>query len=210
MSSIMTCRQAAEFDHSLERNGWTAGDVKTLSSGDNLAKVLRYMKSLTEIAVEVVKHTVDLAKSPRFPSSDNAEVVKHDGKGFVKIELLDDSLYVDGKLVTLFLSEKQKGNSSVVGNKLRQELEDGDQILLNSNVLDYLIDHPELFPEHWKKDENGDTRYIFFWGSIFRDPSHGYLYVRALYWDDGGLYRFYSWLGNDWCRRRPSASVAST
>jgi len=161
------------------------------------------------VEITVVKHTVDLGKSPQLPF-DGAEVVKHDGSGVVEIELRsDDNLYVGGKKVKLFLSEMQKGDKQIVGHELRQELEGGKQVLLNSNVLDYLYDHPELFPEHWKKDENGDTRYIFFWGSIFRGPARGYLFVRYLSWDDGVLVRYYFCLDNDWDRQAPSASVAS-
>ena len=140
---------------------------------------------------------------------DGAEVVKHEGRGRVSLELRDDNLYLDGKKVELFLSERQKGENRVVGHELRVELEGGERILLNSNVLDYIFDHPELFPEHWKKDENGDTRYIFFWGSIFRGPSDGRLFVRCLCWVDDGLSRHYGWLAFDWCRRYASASVAS-
>lgn len=36
MGFVMTSRQAAELDHALERNGWTAEEVKQLSSGDTL------------------------------------------------------------------------------------------------------------------------------------------------------------------------------
>ena len=161
------------------------------------------------VTIAVVKHTVDLGKSPRLPFN-GAEVEKHDGEGVVEIELRsDDNLYVDGKLVSLFLSEKQKGKSTIVGNELRQELENGRQALLNSNVLDYIFDHPELFPEHWKKDENGDIRYIYFWGSVFRDPSDGRLCVCCLCWLVGELRRYCNWLDDVWLRQFPSASVAS-
>ena len=161
------------------------------------------------VTITVIKHTIDLAKSPQLPF-DRAEVVKHEGKGIVEIELRsDDNLYIDGKKVVLHLSERQMGDKRIVGHELRKELENGNQVLLNSNVLDYLFDHPELFPEHWKKNENGETRYIFFWGSIFRSPSDGDLYVRCLYWDVGELSRDYNWLDSDWARRDPSASLAS-
>lgn len=163
-----------------------------------------------DVTLTVVKHTVDLGKSPRLPF-DTAEVVKHEGEGIVEIELRsDDNLYVDDKLVSLFLSEKQKGDGRIVGTELRVELEDGDQVLLNSNVLGYLCDHPKLFPEHWKKDENGDIRYIYFWGSIFRDPSNGLFYVRYLFWYGGEPALDYGWLDDGWHRQNPSASVASS
>ena len=161
------------------------------------------------VEITVVKHTVDLGAAPRLPF-DTAEVVKHEGEGVLELELRsDDNLYIDGKKVVLYLSEGQKGDKRIVGHELRQELESGEQVLLNSNVLDYLYDHPELFPEHWKKDENGVTRYLFFWGSIFRDPAFGYLYARYLSWDVGGLYRNYDWLDGGWLRQDPSASLAS-
>lgn len=161
------------------------------------------------VEITVVKHTIDLAKSPQLPF-DVAEVVKHEGTGVVEIELRsDDNLYIDGKKVILHLSERQTSDKVVKGHELRKELEDGELVLLNSNVLDYLYDHPELFPEHWKKDENGETRYVFFWGSIFRYPSGGHLFVRCLSWRDGGLSRACRWLGSGWDRQEPSASVAS-
>ncbi len=161
------------------------------------------------VKMNVVRHTIDLAKTPRLPF-DNAEVVKHEGKGIVEIELRsDDNLYIDGKKVVLHLSKRQMGDKRVQGHELRKELEDGTQVLLNSNVLDYLFDHPELFPEHWKKNEQGETLYIFFWGNIFRSPSHGNLYVRCLCWRGGGLRRGCGWLDGGWCRQGPSASVAS-
>jgi len=171
---------------------------------ENLKKFLR-----GNVEITVVKHTVDLGASPSLPFN-GAEVVKHEGEGVVDIELRsDDNLYIDGKKVDLFLSERQKGNNRIVGNELRQELESGEQVLLNGNVLDYIYDNPELFPEHWKKDENGEIRYIFFWGSIFRNPPSGRLYVQYLSWGDGGLSQFYHWLGIGRSRQDPSASVAS-
>jgi hypothetical protein len=161
------------------------------------------------VEITIVKHTVDLGVPPRLPFN-GAEVVKHEGTGVVEIELRsDDNLYVDGKKVELFLSERQKGNKRIVGHELRQELESGEKVLLNSNVLDYLYDHPELYPEHWKQDEKGDTRYIFFWGSSFRHSALGNLCTRSLFWVSGGLHRYYHWLGYDWDRQYPSASVAS-
>lgn len=159
--------------------------------------------------VTVTVINIDLAKTPQLPF-DGAEVVKHEGKGTVEIELRsDDNLYIDGKKVVLHLSERQMDDKRIVGHELRKELENGKQVLLNSNVLDYLYDHPELFPEHWKQNEKGETLYIFFWGSIFRRPSDGGLYVRYLSWRGGGLDRRYDWLGYAWRRQDPSASVAS-
>lgn len=162
--------------------------------------------------IELKKRTIDLSKPPRTPS-EGFEVVKHEstinGKSVVEIELRDDNLYIDGCKVDLFLSNKQEGDGRVRGYGLRKELENGKWVLLNSNVLDYLLDHPKLYPEHFKKDENGETRYIFFWGSISRDPLHDYLYVRYMYWNAGELHKRSYWLDGVWDRQNPSAILAS-
>ena len=161
-----------------------------------------------KIQVTLLKHTVDLDKPPNVPFL-NAKAVKHNGGGVVEIELRsDDNLYVDGKKVILYLSESQQDNKEVIGYELLMKLESGELVLLNSNVLDYIYCHAELFPEHWKKDEYGETRQIFFWGSIFQNPLLGYLYVRYLYWGDNNKpYPFYSWLDVEWFRRFPAASI---
>lgn len=191
--------------------------LESISNGD-LVGMSNYLNkiitqndnfSVDSVLITDVKHTVNLGATPRLPFN-TAEVVKHEGDGVVEIEFRQDgNLYIDGKKIVLHLSERQKGNKRTVGHELRQELESGEQVLLNSNVLDYLYDHPELFPEHWKKDENGDTHYIFFWGSIFRDPANGSLFARCLSWSGGGLDRDYSWLDSVWRRQFPSASLAS-
>lgn len=200
--------QVHQLMNAFEGAGATSQDLTKLGQSPSLIRdTIQLIRE--NVKITIVKHTVDLGAQPRLPF-DTAEVVKHEGKGIVEIELRsDDNLYVDGKKVELFLSERQKGDKRIVGHELRQELEDGDQVLLNSNVLDHLYDHPELFPEHWKKDKNGDTRYIFFWGSVFRRPADGSLYTRYLYWSGGELYRRYGLLVRYWDRQNPSASVAS-
>ena len=206
--------QVAQLVKKLSESGWSKADLTLLgqASAEKLNNVLLYLHG--QIDIVRIKHTIDLAKSPRLPFDGADEVVKHDstinGKNVVEIELRsDDNLYIDGKKVVLHLSERQIGNKTVVGHELRKELESGERVLLNSNVLDYLYDHPELFPEHWKKDGSRETRYIHFWGSVFRDPSGVSLCVRYLYWGVGGLYRYYGWLDRGWGRLGPSASLAS-
>jgi hypothetical protein len=158
------------------------------------------------------RHFVNLAENPR-PPFEGAEVVKHDitinGKSQVELKPVGDELFVDGIKIILHLSERQIGDRCVAGHELRKELEDGEQLLLNSNVLDYLYDHPELFPKHWKKDENGETRYIYFWGTIFRDTSDDCRCIRCLYRDDGCLKQSFYWLDPGWYRQNLSAVLAS-
>ena len=75
------------------------------------------------------------------------------------------------------------------GTELREELK--GKPVLNANVLDYLLKHPELIPEEWK------GKAVFFWGTIYRD-SRGNLCVRCLYWDGSRWYWSHNWLDDFW------------
>lgn len=58
---------------------------------------------------------------------------------------------------------------------------------LNANVLDFLLEHPHLIPNGWKKKN------VCFWGTIYKDinplPS-----VRYLYWKCEQWHWTHSWL----------------
>ena len=177
---------------------------------DGKAKFVEALKSLgveyqkTE-RVRVINPTtieVNLEAKPKLPF-DGAEVVDHKGEGWVRVEKRKDGLYVDGKKVVLHLSERQQAGSVIKGHDLREEL--SGKPVLNSNILDALFDHPHLIPEEWKADGEGRTRYIYFWGSVFRIPDSQDLYVRCLYWNDGAWHRHFNWLGDDWDDQRPAA-----
>ena len=108
--------------------------------------------------------------------------------------------------VEFYLSLEQNKGKVITGNKLRQEL--AGKPVLNANVLDYLLKNPQLIPEEWKKDSNGNTRYIFFWGTIYR-YAVGILCVRYLCFYDGRWHWSYRWLDNVWDSRSPAALLAS-
>ena len=91
----------------------------------------------------------------------------------------------DPSAVTLYLNEAQKNGGYVSGKELREELK--DKPVMNANVLDWLLAHPEHIPEEWK------DKYTFFWGTIYRDSS-GSLCVRCLCWGGGRWCWFGLWL----------------
>ena len=100
----------------LEEAGWTPDDLTLLGQ---FQKKKLLLDVLHDRVVIEQKHTIDLAKPPQLPFK-GAEVVKHEGKGVVKLELRsDDNLYIDGKKVVLHLSERQMGDKAVVGHELR-------------------------------------------------------------------------------------------
>lgn len=52
--AIMTSRQAAELDFAFERNGWTADDVKRMSGGDLLTKLLPAVRERAEVVIKLI------------------------------------------------------------------------------------------------------------------------------------------------------------
>lgn len=186
--------QAHELYLAFLRNGYTAADVKWLTKGDRLGQVHPFVRGRAEISV--VRHVVDLSADPYSP---NGWAIEEHRKGDTSFEWNPD-------LITFHLSEKQKGGKTIEGNKLRKELK--DLPVFNANLLDYLLKNPNLIPEEWKKYGEGNTRYIFFWGTIYR-RSDGILCVRCLYWRGGQWGWDYYWLGNDWLGDNPAACLAS-
>jgi len=155
--------------------------------------VARFLAGNAEVVVK--NHVIDCDKQPYLP--DGWEVAGHTRGG---------QLVWDASKVQLYLSDNQQNGKSIEGNKLRKEL--ANKPVLNANVLDYLLANPHLIPEEWKADGNGNTRYIFFWGSIYR-RSNGDLCVRCLYWGGDGWRWSRYWLGRGWRGRDPAALVAS-
>ncbi len=141
------------------------------------------------------KDCIDLDSDPFIPNSWKVE--SHQKQGQLKW---------DSKKIKLYLSDSQKNGKTIQGHKLRKELE--KQKVLNANLLDFLLKNPEFIPEDWKVDENGKTRYIFFWGTVYRDSSDN-LCVRDLYWDDGKWRWSCNWLVYDWDVLYPSVALAS-
>ena len=172
-------RQAAELTHAFERTGWTNADIKKLSSGDTLAQLLPVVRGHAEVTQ--VAHIIDCDADPMRPYEEWR--VKEHRKG--------GQLTWNPEAVKLHLSPNQMGEKCIEGNKLRQEL--AKKLVLNANVFDYLIHHPHLIPEDWKKDENGNTLLIFFWGTIYRDAGDR-LYVCSLYFFEGRWRAGYRWL----------------
>ena len=151
----------------------------------------------TEAINEPIEHLIDLDTDPFIP--DGWKVEEHQKGAQFKW---------DASRVALYLSEQQKNGKWIGGNKLREEL--AGKPVYNANLLDYLLANPHLTPEDWKKDEKGITRFIFFWGTIYRD-SNGVLCVRYLYWDDddGRWDWSIDWLGDAWRDYDPAAVPAS-
>lgn len=197
----MTTGQAHEVAQAFGRNGWNNEQVKKLSEGDFLKQVLDALLGRAEI--KAIEYAVDFSADPFMP--DGWSVEEHQKGKVAKLERKGDDLYLDGKKIEFWLSSEQK-RGVITGNILRAKLK--GKPVLNANLLDHLLKNPHLIPEAWKKDENGNTRYIFFWGTIYRGAD-GNLCVRFLDWFGDGWDWVYLWLAYDFNDRLPAAVSAS-
>ncbi|HQB76530.1 MAG TPA: hypothetical protein PLI25_03055 [bacterium] len=132
---------------------------------DELKLVFRHNgwnKVLKEQAeIKTIEHLIDCDSAPFIPKGWSLE--EHRRNGFLKF---------DPAKISLYLPRKQK--KGIEGEELRKIL--ANKPVMNANILDYLLDHPELIPEDWK------DKYVFFWGTIYRLPN-GVPAVRCLEWD---------------------------
>ena len=149
---------------------------------------------------------VNLSAQPKLPFS-GATVESNTGGGTdVLVELKSDGhLYMNGKKIVLHLELGQQ-TGSMQGHKLREALT--GKSVTNAALLDFLKENPQFIPNYWKVDEKGNTRYIYFWGTVYRS-SGGNLYVRYLYWLGGEWVTHYSWLAYGWGSHNPAAVSAS-
>ncbi len=118
--------------------------------------------------------------------------------------LVKGEVNFDPAKIQFYLDEDQK-TGSVVGTELAKRL--SEKSLLPANVLDYLLANPELVPEEWKVDEQGNARYINFW-TVYR-LSDGRLCVRYLYWRDGQWRWLYFALAFEFNDQDPAVLFAS-
>ncbi|MBI2475565.1 hypothetical protein HYV69_04055 [Candidatus Uhrbacteria bacterium] len=200
MSELMLdVGSANELKMAFRRAGFTPEDVKKLGEGDFAATILPVLRGTA--VVQIVKHIVNLSGNcmPEVWKKDKWKIEKHVGSGMLEL---------DPSNLRLYFSPNQLDGNAVVGNNLRADLEDSKVPVLNACVLDHLLAHPELIPKDWKVDENGNTRQIYFWGTIYRRLD-GSLFVRCLYWHDGAWRWRCSWLGHERDDQDPAAVLAS-
>ena len=188
--------QANELKLAFRRSGWTNAEIKKLCEGNLLARLLPLVQDDGKNAIiQAEQHLIDCDADPFTPSVCTVESHKKGGQ-----------FAFDPAKIKLYFSPTQQGGKRIKGNKLRKDL--ANQPPLNANVLDFLIKNPHLIPEEWKRDASGNTRYIFFWGTIYRH-SDGILCVRCLYWDGRSWHWSNGWLHGYWGGDFPAALLAS-
>lgn len=169
---MLDVSQAHELKLAFRRNGWKNSDIKALCEGDVLADVLKVIKG--QVKNKIIERLIDCDVNPFIPYGWSVE--EHKKGGMFKF---------NPKKFSLYLSKKQK-KGTYIGSELRKELH--SKSVMNANVLDYLLAHPELIPEEWKGKK------VIFWGTIYRD-STDLPCVRCLFWNGSGWDWDTRWLG---------------
>lgn len=178
-----------------ENGEWNSELVHEMTQGNILGQIRQVLLGHAEIRQR--EYIVDLDVAPYTPLGWSVE--EHHKGGQMKW---------DPTQIRLHLSDNQKNGKVIEGNKLRVEIVKLSGY--NANLLDFLYkkENQHLIPESWKQDEKGNTRYIYFWGTIYRDAG-GYLFVRFLSWVGAGWDWGYYWLDSDWYDFHPAAVPAS-
>lgn len=182
MSTMYSIGAVNQLADALEKAGFSPEDVTKLKQFKDLNKIKDVVSGIASIAYP--EHLINCDTNPFIP--DGWSLEEHQKGGLIKF---------DPKNISLYLSKRQK-KGRINGHDLRQELM--DQPVMNANVLDYLLAHPELIPTTWK------DKYIFFWGTIYRN-SDGDLCVRCLVWYGSGWGWDYGWLVSDFDSDYPAA-----
>jgi len=182
MSALYSIGAMNQLADTFENSGWTADDITKLKQFGNLKGIKDILYGKAEI--KYPEHLIDCDAEPFVPPGWSVE--KHTKGGSWKWN----------PKITLYLSKKQKKGGLILGNDLRKELE--GKSVLNANVLDWLLAHPELIPEEWK------GKAVFFWGTIYRH-ARGPLCVRYLHWNGTGWGWSCDYLGRDFHSLYPAA-----
>lgn len=128
-----------------------------------------------------------------------------------KIETQDDRALTLKELdlsKVQFVDMLQSGESAISGEEKQKRLAKAGYVRLDAKIFLTLWENQALIPSSWKEPIGGNTRYIYFDGTILHRPS-GYRYVLYLYWRDGQWYWRSRWLGHDWDAGDPSVVLAS-
>lgn len=193
--------QTAEFGAAVLRGipALTAAEMQRwIEKPADLADFLRGLNGGTKS----MAHLIDLDADPK---PYNGWKIDSHTKG---------GLLTDLSQIRLYLDPEQEGKGCIEGNKLLTKLVSKSPF--NANLLDWIMEDAATRVAlieaatgvNWKQDNAGNTRYIFFHGTVYRD-SNGYRCVRYLCWYDGRWQASYHWLDRGWGSQCPAAVPAS-
>ena len=144
---------------------------------------------------------IDLQAEPYLPKSEEWIIEEH--LGYWSLDLFK----FKASEIILYPGPNDR---FAAGDDLRRELSRSNKLILNGNVLDWLLANQDYIPEDWK------GKYVHFLGTIYcrlgyrfseAYQSEDALYVRSLYWGGSKFCDGDSWLGRKFNTSNPIALV---
>ncbi len=171
---VLTATQFLALQDAFARNGWSSTHVDQMCVGSTLGEFLQVLCGQAEIRANA--HIIDCdARPAKVPV--HSDICLHKPGG----QMLWDSSNVE---ITRISTARYQDLS----------VEDmaAAEPFLNARVLEYLLQHPHLIPESWKKKENGK---ILFLGTLYKATrytrhSRGQTTIISA--------RYLTWHGNVW------------
>ncbi|MEK9134774.1 MAG: hypothetical protein AAB451_00485 [Patescibacteria group bacterium] len=211
MSKPITIGQSHNVISILANNAdWNA----LANSGDALQAIIDHPQESGEQFTLFLKNSGKMiVGEPRIIPIDRTapfDPVKLLGQGWTIEEQDERSLALTQvNLANVWLEHMlNKGEDWITGEEKLRRLKKANSIRLDAKVFQTLWEDKSLIPEAWKKKTKGNAAYIFFDGTVLRDPD-GSRCVLYLCWRDGQWRWNYYWLDSDWSASDPSAVLAS-
>ncbi len=133
---------------------------------------------------EEKRRIVDCTRAPAAPGK--LAVVKHEPGG----------MFHWGKdAIAPLLTEGQERGVTVTGREVFAELR--THVLLNANVLDFLLGNQRFIPESLKAGPRGAMLGLCFWGTLYKTASNR-IVVRYLFWSGNRWDSFYRCIDEVW------------
>ncbi|MFH0928616.1 MAG: hypothetical protein V1821_04050 [bacterium] len=101
----------------------------------------------------------------------------------------------------------KEGEEYVGGEEFLKRLTESGEVRLDAGVFLTFWENKHLYPAAWKELTNGNTTFVYFFGSPLRDPS-GRRCVLYLYFEDGRLDWRCRYLEDGWLARRLAGVLA--
>jgi hypothetical protein len=173
---VMTVEQAHDFHLAAQRAGLRGGDVESFVDVHNLRKLLPFFRGHSE--VRPIDFVIDFDAPPVVPKGYvlRSHHKTFSGKGIFN-RIGDKLLLFDGKTperwrFDLHLVSHQTGEKTVDGSRVQEEIEKvrrNKTLVLDVNCRDLFIKNPQLIPESLRRDNEGNSHWIYFWGTTFCD-----------------------------------------
>ncbi|MDO8558194.1 MAG: hypothetical protein Q7S09_03325 [bacterium] len=114
----------------------------------------------------------------------------------------------EADLSKILFADALKGKEMfITGEERVKRLKKAGHVRLDAGIFQFLWENRNRIPKSWEEKINGNIRYIFFDGTILRDPL-GNRYALHLYCGASQWGRVYDWLGNNRGASSPSVVLA--